>query len=941
MDLAESGHEVYLVEAGPDIGGKVATFDCLLCKVCHRYFPDKNDYEKMICGVCYVPELLDEVKKNKNIKIFNHSTIHSVEKQDSIFQVTLKKSVDDEPDSCVFESNDSRSTLEVGSIILSPGFSEFDPSSLDFYGYGDFENVVTSFEFEAMIKSSGGNKNYLKRPSDGKVPKKIGFIQCVGSRERKNANPYCSSICCMFALKEAVMAQEAIPDLETSIFFMDMRAFGKQFENYYQEAKNHNIQLIRNNRISDITEDPDTRNLRLNYIYGDELKEGEFDLVVLTVGMEPPKGSKELSDMLNIDLNEYGFCSTELLFSPSRTNEEGIFVSGGFSGPKDLPDSVAQASSAASCASAHLRSIEQDSCEMKAEFPAERDISGMEPKIGVFLGTWGENVDLINTAALVEFVKTIPDVVYVEDNNYGSCPEYQKNLQSKIKEQELNRIVAAGRPLVLEPILRNSMQKAGLNPYLIEFANIREQCFFVHEKEPALALEKAKDLINMAVAKVRLLEPLEPISVPAIGSGLVIGGGLSGMTAAIGLARQGFTAYLVEKEPELGGLMRRIHYELGLGINESAKDVKERLEELKAEIASNDKIHVFTNSHIKDIKGYVGNFNTIFDHNGVDEEINHGVVIIATGGQEYKPEEYLYGKDDRVMTQLELEEKLARDGGVDARTVAMIHCVGCRNDERPYCSRVCCLESIKNALRIKDIEPDTEIYMLFRDMRTYGFSEIYYEEAARRGIKFVRYYKDKPPVVTIDNGLEIAITDRFLDEELLITPDLIALGAATLPYKENEKLGQMLNLPLTKNDFFLEKHMKFNPVEFNTRGVFLCGLAHSPKFFEECISEAEAAVSRASTFLWSGEIELEPTRSEIVDANCDGCAYCVDPCPYQAITLIEYMKEGQIKKSVDVNKAHCRGCGICQATCPKKGVVINGFKLDQLTAMVDAVLGLN
>jgi heterodisulfide reductase subunit A len=820
--------------------------------------------------------------------------------------------------------------LNVGSIILSPGFDEFDLSKKrKEYGYGKFPNVVSSLELERMLSATGPYGGMVLRPSDGEVVKKIAFIQCVGSRDRSIGNPYCSSVCCMFAIKESVIAQEHNPGLEATIFFMDMRAFGKEFDDYYVRAENeHNIRFVKNNRISSIKEEPDTNNLIVSYIEGGNLVTEAFDMVALAVGMTAPSDSKDLSKILNIKLNQYDFCSTDILFSPLETTRPGIFVGGAFGAPKDIPDSVSEASGAAAMASSQIAS-ERGKLVTVKEYPPERDIAAQEPKVGVFVCQCGINIGgVVNVPDVVEYANTLPNVAYAEHNLYTCSQDTQKKIRETIEEQNLNRVIVAScTPRTHQPLFQNTCAEAGLNPYLFEMANIRDQCSWVHMHEPEKATQKAKDLVRMVVAKASLLQPLKRVPIEVNSSGLVIGGGLSGMTAALELAKQGYKAYIVEREKDLGGLMKRIHYEM---VGEK-KDIQKKLSDLIKNVESNENIQVYRNSSVRDISGYIGNFKSIVDEGGKEKEIEHGIVIVATGGKEYKPKDYLYEKNENVITQLELENILGTKKKMEANNIVMIQCVGSRDEERPYCSRVCCTEAVKNALKIKESNPQSNVYILFKDIRTYGFSEVYYEEAAQKGIKFIRYDDDTKPKVTDKNGLQVRIMEPFLDEEIQIRPDLLVLSAATIPYKDNFDLAQMLKVPLSKHGFFLEAHMKLRPVEFATEGIFLCGLAHSPKFFEECVSQASAAVSRASTILSKSTIQAEGIVSSIDTEICSGCGTCIAICPFNAISKDE---NGLAK----VTEVLCKGCGTCSASCPEKAATIMQFTDEQLIAQVTAAV---
>jgi heterodisulfide reductase subunit A len=568
------------------------------------------------------------------------------------------------------------------------------------------------------------------------------------------------------------------------------------------------------------------------------------------------------------------------------------------------------------------------------EYPPERDLTGTEPRIGVFLCHCGKNIGgVANIPEVVEYAKTLSNVVHVEDSLYTCSVDTQVQIKRIIEERDLNRVVVAScTPRTHEPLFRNTCREAGLNEYLFEMANIRDQNTWVHMAEPEKATKKAKDLVRMAVAKARLLEPLKRRTVPVHHDALVIGGGISGMTAALNLADQSFAVHLVEQEKELGGQLRHIHYLLG------GEEPQKQLTRIAERVQSHPRINVYTGARLTHFEGSFGNFRSKISSDHSETEVKHGAVIVATGAEEYKPAEYLYGQDDRVMTQRQLEEKLANNDFA-AGMVVMIQCVGSREKDRPYCSRVCCSQAIKNALRIRESHPETDVFILYRDIRTYGFREQYYTEARQKGVRFIRYDEDNKPDVSAENGrLQVSVVDATLNLPLGLRPDVVVLATAIVPRNGTGELARMLKVPLTQDKFFLEAHMKLRPSDFASEGIFLCGLAHSPKSVDECISQASAAASRAATIIAKDELQLEATISQVVDENCDGCAYCIDPCPYNALTLVEYMSDGAIKKTVETDESKCKGCGVCQATCPKKGILIRGFRLEQISAMVDAAL---
>ncbi|MGA9687827.1 MAG: FAD-dependent oxidoreductase, partial [Candidatus Sulfotelmatobacter sp.] len=767
--------------------------------------------------------------------------------------------------------------LKVGAIVLTPGYEIFDARLKKDLGYGRFPNVLTSLEFERILSASGPYSGHVKRPFDQQEPKRIAFLQCVGSRDFDR--DYCSSVCCMYATKEAIIAKEHLGEgLQCDVFFMDLRAFSKGFEQYYRRAQELGVRYIRS-RVPKIEEVPGTRNLIVNYLGENDRKlSGEYDLVVLSVGMQPPKEVKVLAERFGIALNGFNFCQTPT-FRPAESSREGIFVAGPFAEPKDIPETVMQASAAASQVLSLLREARGTLITSKV-YPPEREVKGEEPRVGVFVCHCGTNIaGVVNVPDVVEYAKTLPNVVFADDNLYTCSNDTQDRIKEKIAEHNLNRVVVAScTPRTHEPLFRNTMAEAGLNPYLFEMANIRDQCSWVHMHEPEKATQKSKDLVRMALAKARLLAPLDRQTVSVEKSALVIGGGVSGMTAALTLARQGFDAYLVEKENELGGNLRHIHYML------NGDKPQHELARLRSEVGQNSRIHLFTGAEIEKIDGSIGNFKTTIAAKGQTTEVTHGVVIVATGAKQYQPKEYLFGQDDRVITQRDLEARLAsgngflaREGNQPAKTVVMIQCVGSRDPDHPYCSRVCCAEAIKNALRIKTLSPETNVYVLYRDIRTYGFKESYYTKARQQGVVFVRFDEDRKPDVSQNSEkLDVIVHDQTLGMPIMISADMVVLSAGIHPHEDNRKIAQFLKVPLNSEGFFLEAHMKLRPVDFMTDGVFLCGLAHSPKSVDESILQAQAASARAASVLAQDRLELGANISQVVDESCDGCAYCVD-----------------------------------------------------------------
>ncbi len=814
--------------------------------------------------------------------------------------------------------------LNVGSIVVSTGFDLYEPDIDNEYGYRRFPNVITNLQFERILSASGPYQGKVRRLSDEKEPRKIAFLQCVGSRDERS-NEYCSSVCCMAAMKEALLAQEHVEGLETHIFFMDIRAFGKEFDDYYIRAKEkYGIKFTRC-RIPNIEEDAHTNNLILSYLENEEMKQEVFEMVVLSTGLIPPRSNDAISDILGIDLNESGFCSTKY-FSPMTSSRPGIYVCGAFSSPKNIPETVIEASGAAAKASSIISS-ERNSLVSVKEYPPEKDITAEKPRIGVFVCNCGINIgSVVDVPAVVEYAKTLPNVVKAEEFIYTCSQDTQKKMMDIIEENDLNRVVvSACTPRTHEPLFQNTIQEAGLNPYLFEMANIREQCSWVHNTEPEEATRKAMDLVRVAVSKSLLNHPLMKRKIDIVPRGLVIGGGITGMTAALELSAQGYETFLIERENELGGAALNTHYMLG------GEDPQEFLRNIISRVHENELIHVSTGVKIKNIDGVIGNFKTtIIQNDAAENEFDHGIIILAIGGKEYIPSEYLYGVNKNVCTRKELEEKLVKNT-FNSENVVMIQCVGSRTEERTYCSRVCCSGAIKNALKIKEQSPDTNIYVLYKDIRTYGFREKYYREAAEKGIIFIRYDDENLPIVSDDEGLQVSIREPILNREITLIPDLLVLSNAILPQDGAIELSQMLKLPMTKDGFFLEAHVKLRPVDFATPGVFLAGLAHSPKFIDESIAQASAAAARAGTILSKESLEIGGTISVVDPDKCATCLTCIRVCPYSAPKI---SKEGVAR----IDEAECQGCGICVSECPAKAIQLQHFRDDQLLGQCNAIL---
>ncbi|MEE9610115.1 MAG: NAD(P)-binding protein, partial [Desulfatiglandales bacterium] len=768
-------------------------------------------------------------------------------------------------------------TIDVGAILLAPGFTPFDPSQYDIYSYSQHPNVVTSMEFERILSASGPYEGHMVRPSDHKEPEKIAWLQCVGSRDINRCDhSYCSAVCCMYAIKEAVIAKEhSQSPLDAAIFYMDIRTYGKDFEKYYNRAKEESgVRFIRTR--TKAIEFVENDNLCINYATDSgEMRKEVFDMVVLSVGLAPVQEVRTLAERMGIDLNEHQYAQTSS-FTPVNTSREGIYVCGVFQGPKDIPQCVMEASASAAAATQILASARGSMIRTK-ELPPELDVSGQEPRIGVFVCNCGINIGgIADVPAVREYASTLPHVVHVEDNLFTCSQDTQDQMKEVIKEKSINRVVVAScSPKTHEPLFQETIRDAGLNQYLFEMANIRDQNTWVHMNDPKKATEKAKDLVRMAVAKAALVEPLQQIMLEVKQSALVVGGGVAGMEAALGVAEQGYQAYLVEKTGELGGVARRLR------ATWKGEDVGSYVQDLIGRVQNHPMIQVFLETQVKDATGIIGNFmTTLSPVNGLGSStvIEHGATILATGGREFKPDEYLYGKHQGVMTHLDLDEAVLKEDPriKETNTAVFIQCVGSRIPERPYCSKICCTHSLESALTLKKMKPEMDILVLYRDLRSYGFREDLYREAREKGVIFIRYDLDNNPQLTTDDAgkLSMEVLDHVLGRPLQLSPDLVILATAILP-NENKGLFELLKVPVNDEGFLIEAHMKLRPVDFSSEGLFMAGLAHYPKPMDESITQAKAAVARAMTILSKEGIYVGGVVAKVDEERCAACLTCV------------------------------------------------------------------
>ncbi len=832
-------------------------------------------------------------------------------------------------DAICFDDAEKEMTLDVGAIVLALGAEAYDPGFHDTFGYRKHANIVTSLEFERILSASGPFAGHLVRPSDRKPPGKIAWLQCIGSRdEHIGAKGYCSAVCCTYAVKEAILSKEHTKGrVDAAVFYIDIRTHGKDFERYYNRAKDMlGVRFIKS-KVTQVTHVPETDMKRIRYVddAGRRVEE-DFDMVVLSVGLGTSRQGSDVAKRLGVDLDHYQFAAGST-FHPVETSRPGIFVCGTFESPKDIPSSVIESSAAAGAAGSLLTSARWTLTRTESR-PAETDIRGEPLRIGVFVCRCGTNIAaVVDVPGVVEFAKDLPGVAYAQENMFACSQDSLENMAQVIREQRLNRVVvAACTPRTHEPLFQETLINSGINKYLFEMANIRNQCSWVHKENPDAATQKAKDLVQMGVAKARMLQPLTEPTLQVDSRAMVIGGGVAGMTAAKTLSDQGFQVFLIEKEPALGGNARRL-FETWRG-----EDIQAHLGELIRAVDTDPRIDTYLNARIEAVDGFIGNFETTISIDGEKTPLKHGVTILASGASEWKPEGYMYGEDSRVMTALELQERfIQKDPSLgDCRTAMFIQCVGSRIPERPYCSKVCCTRSINSALRLKAIRPEMNVFVLYRDMRAYGLREDLYRKARTAGITFIRYDADQE--LTVDRGgddLQVTFTDCVLRRKMHLRPDLLVLASAIVS-EPDQPLARFFKVQQNADGFYTEAHVKLRPVDFATDGVFVCGLAHSPKPIDEAVVQAQAAATRAIAVL-SEKTRTVSGMVATVDPNvCSACGVCISVCPFGAPKFNEKSGKSEIEPTL------CKGCGLCESSCRSGAIQLKGFETEQIMDMIVA-----
>ena len=991
LDTADKGYKVVIIDKTSTIGGAMVKLD--------KTFPT-ND-----CSICTAAPKMVELSRHPNIELITYADVNSLEGKPGSFKVNIwRKSKYVDPDKCTgcddcaevcpvevvnpfdeklstrkaiyiefpqavpiiytidyencvgcgscdrvcepeaisFLEKSEEIEVNVGSVIVATGFEVFEPTEMrKEYGYGKYDNVITALQFERLLSSFGPTEGKVFRPSDRKKPKSMGWIQCVGSRSEQLGFPYCSRVCCMYATKEASIAKEANPDMDITIYYMDIRAYGKDFQQYYDHAKDLGVKYIRG-RPSSVYENPD-KSITIKYkdTLTGKVEESTVDLLVLSTAIMPNKDNKRVGEALGIEVDENGFFKQDsLLTNPIQSSRKGIFLAGCIQGPKDIPDSVSMASGAAAKAVAPIKDREK---HIGKEFPPEKDVSSEKPRIGVFVCHCGKNIaSYLDVEKVTEKTKELPNVELAEHWMFVCSEDSCKKIKEAIQEKGLNRvIVAACSPRTHGGLFQDTLMEAGLNKYLFEMANIRNHCSWVHSDNWAAATKKAIDLVRSSVAKSRYLESLPEEEFSVYPKALIIGGGVSGMKAVLALADMGIKSIILEKESKLGGRLKHLH-----SLFPSDTKAKDILDPMIKDVTKNKLITVMTDSELDELDGYIGNYKGKVKQKGKKKEIEFGTIIVATGFKEIDLNgEYQYGKNNNILSQTELETKLKNNDLKEPKNVVIINCAGAMDEKRPYCCRVGCGVSIKNAKLIAQKYPKSKIYLLYRDMRVFGKDEEEYYANVLKDyhVTTIRYPGAKKPEVTLDKknpkdgSVFVKVYDDILNEEMTFLADLLVLTVNTEGGSETEKLKNMLKVPVDAAGFFIEAHAKIKPLDFSTSGIYMCGAAHYPKNLVDSIAQAEGAASRAAIPIAQEKMKGEGIVSHVIEEKCRGCGTCEQACAYSAIDLVPYSKDPS-RLVAQVNRALCKGCGSCAAACLNSAIEQKGYDSKQINVMIAALL---
>ena len=1003
LDLADAGLQVFLIEQTPCLGGRVAQLgymfpqhDCVLCRGTpdHGYgctrpsispaYLEHNQHPNITIltnthvidaagqagdftiSLRQEPRFIDPARC---INCGRCAEVCPVELPDSYQQsMTLRKaaykvSARAAPDAYVIDRgpycDDCQKcvevcpgaaidldepprlmNIEVGAVILALGFQPYDPTALEELGYGRYPNVLHALQYERLASRSGPTEGVIVRPSDQRPPRSIAWLQCIGSRDQTNT--FCSSICCMYATKQAMLAKQRLGDeVESSIFIMDERAFNKEYSNYFAKARERFAIKYNRCRVSAICEDPATHDLILQFAGPNgERREERFEAVVLATGLQPPDSAQQLASLLGIELNEYGFCQTDK-FTPLQTSCPGVFVCGAFSSPKEIAETIIDASGAA----AEVMRLLNDRLNTNPytrewpflttnDLPPERDVTGEPARAGVFVCTCGDTLSKsLDLVALAREAARWPGVVSTETIDFACFTPGVDHIRAQIEAHHLNRVVVAGcSNRTHDALFQRTVRQAGLNPYLLEIANLRDQCSRVHQHQAALANRKAQELTRVAVGRVLAAQPIHKEQHRCVPSALVVGGGVAGMTAALAIADSGYDVHLVERSEMLGGNLLNLYY-VAEGYNP-----QRLLRDLVNRVRAHKRITNYTRTEVVRHTGHVGNFRDTLRTdrtNRASEEhvIECGAVVVATGAHETREHPLLALPG--VITQRELEEKIIHQPEeiMALHDVVMIQCM--RPPGTPYyCSRVCCTNTIKNALRIKLFNPRCRVSVLYKNIVTYGFREAFYTQARERGIVFTRYDDDAPPEMTIENGrLHVRLRDLALDRVLDLPADLVPISMSVAPAEGTSELARMLHVPISSEGFFEEAQMKLRPMDFMREGIFLAGMAHYPKFIEESISHALAAAARALTLLSQGSLYLGGIVAQVDPNKCVGCLTCTRTCPFAIPQVIQQEGRtgvGGLGGAAYIDPAQCQGCGTCTGECPASAIQLVHYSDEQV-----------
>jgi len=997
LSLTEQGFKVYLLESKPTIGGRMAQLDkmyptgeCAMCTELPKMLEITTNPNIELMTFCEVmglegnpgdfkvtvlkkPRYVDPAKCNACMECFPVCPVGSVPMEfnfgrgaskaiafyspfpprkaiiypDVCAYIKEGKCGEGEKPPCVaackpeaidFLQEPQEVQLNVGAIVVATGVDVYRSPELSRLGYGEYANVLTGIEFERLLSGVGPTAGIVQR-ADGSVPKRVAWIQCVGSKDLRRGENYCSAVCCMAATSEALGTIERRKDSEVFIIHDDIIGYAKRFQEYYRKAQDEGVKYIRG-KVSEVSAaDDGGLRLLLRKPIG-EPDELPVDMLVLSTVVKPNSGNQKLAQVLGIELDENGFFKEEEVFTgQASSSREGIFLCGAAQSPKDISESVVQSLAATAHAAAFLKEARRTELA-DASPPPETEVKATdEPRVGVLICRCGKNIaGVIDVDKLAEHARSLPNVVAAEADEFGCAGAALKKM---IVENGLNRVViGACSPKTHEHLFSLHCESVGLNRYLMEIVNLRNQCTWVHGKEPEAAAKKAETLMRMGVSRATILEPLHTLETEVIQKCMVLGGGISGMACANRLGDMGYEVHLVERSDRLGGLLKELYR-----LSDTGASASETVEHFVGRIESSDRVSIHLNTEIQEVEGYIGQFRVRLNESGEEKELGVGAIVVATGAGEMKPHgRFGYDGNKSIITQLELE-KLLSTGQLDLKDdakVVMISCVGTKEkgngDQRSYCCRVGCPTMIKNAGIINDLKPEATVYILHRDMPL-AHKQGEQQRATleeRDGIEFIRYARERKPLVA--DHLRLTVWDCDAETEKKIEADLIVLTSTLEPPEDNTRIKEMLNLQLGPYGFFAEAVGKLNPLDFVASGVFLCGTAHSPKGVAEAITDGEGAAAKVASIISSPVMKKEPATSFVVDEKCDGCAYCIDPCPFDALTLIEYMRDGAIKKTVDANEAICKGCGTCMATCPKQGIYVWHHRPEQFLAMVKSAL---